>query len=814
MIAKPILELKNVKDTKGVLVKKTLQDLKDEEPLSIIDKDKVKEFAYKSYSFGDFSVPDRCKDGKYLKGKRDVVYDIDGIPKGYADQFDNIVQCLKDYGIGGYLHTTHSHNPKIGIQKLRLIVDVDVETIPIEHYRGFYKFILEHIEVLDKNPDWLDEKAEEPTQIFFAKSYHPNRKDSFREELIKGDPFPFDDYLKTIDKKLKEAKPQEPSTDYSKINFPDDDKNRETLLDGLSYLEPSEELPYWQKVIFSWSFLYQEKGWDKQWLEENLIEWSKKSKDPKHSWGDGSDAEKQFYSLFNRVSNTPKKITVRWFLKEVGIQKKEHKKKLNSNHITSHKHNENDATLIHRILNEHFYIYNNGERSLLLKSDIKELTKKENDNIIQYTKRFAQKETLARVLFKLGHGFFTDKTLEDAIKNFIITHKDEKTGFGFYPNENIAKKINLFPEEFATPIPKNPQPVDLEKEAPTWYWLCKIATGHYLPQVDWFNELFSHRVQKPHEKPQHCIVLLGRQGTGKGTIRRVLTKLFGKIVENITDINSVMGKHNEMLLTTYIAWLDEGGFKYTPEFWNRFKSYITEDTKVIQPKHKKAMTVDSRELWIIATNDFYDLKIDKDDRRFVFFNMSDELRDASDDELKRINKELDKELPKLMEHFATRDISKFNRFTAPPQSELFDKQKIVNLKGFQGLFFRMADEGIYYQVLKPSGKLEFKETPYNLDEPQVLFSEDLIEIVNNHPEFKNRHQYYTKYDLANAIEELGGFKNCKKKHYRKESYLRGYKSPTLERFRELIQSNYKLQHQWSESVESLRKAREEGEDDL
>ena len=818
MIPKPILELKNAKITEGVLVKKTLKDLYDEEAVVILDKDdgKQRDKRYKGYLYGDYSVPDRCKDGNYLKGKTQVAFDIDKIPKGYPDQFPLIVNCFKEYGISCHIYTSWSHDPKNGIQKYRIIVEIDRETIPVEHYTGFYFYIRDTIDILKDNPEWLDTKAESPTQFFYAKSYHPDRKDDFREELVEADPFPFGDYLNSVDKKLKEAelKPIQGLQSDDDIEFPDTEKYRDILMDGLTYFSPDERIDVWQRVIHSWAYLYQQKEWDKQWLEDKLIEWSKKSKDPKDVWDDdGSDTVKQFHSLFNYQVN---KMDIRWFRKQVRIRKKEHKENPKGNHINGQKQYENDAQLLQRILNEYFYIYNTGEQSLILKEDIRELSKKNSDDIIEYKSEKAQAKRLDRILYKLGHGMYPYKTRVDAINLFTTVHQDEKTGFGFYPNQDVPSKINLFPQEFATPIPKNPQPVDLEKECPEWYALCSRATGHYLPQVNWFLDILSHRVQKPQEKPQHCIVLLGRQGTGKGTLRRVLTGLFGKIVENITDITSVMGKHNEMLLTTYIAWLDEGGFKYTPEFWNRFKSYITEDTKVIQPKHKKAMSVESRELWIIATNDFYDLKIDKDDRRFAFFSMSDELRDASDEELERINKELDKELPKIMEHFATRDISKFNRFTAPPQSELFDKQKIVNLKGFQGLFLRMAEDGIYYRVQSPLGKLEFKETNYDLDKPQLIFSGDLEDAVNKHDEFKNKHQHYTKYDLKNAIEELGGFKKKKIKHYRTGKLRWAIYFPPLEEFRNLLKNKYRLNtYQFAESIESLRETREEeGEDDL
>jgi len=96
----------------------------------------------------------------------------------------------------------------------------------------------------------------------------------------------------------------------------------------------------------------------------------------------------------------------------------------------------------------------------------------------------------------------------------------------------------------------------------------------------------AHMVQRPEEKPGIMIVLLGGQGTGKGTFFQLLAKIWSRSTLLVSDVSHVVGGFNAALEHNYAICMDEALFSGDKKAADRLKSLITEPTITIEAKYQ------------------------------------------------------------------------------------------------------------------------------------------------------------------------------------------------------------------------------------
>ncbi len=221
------------------------------------------------------------------------------------------------------------------------------------------------------------------------------------------------------------------------------------------------------------------------------------------------------------------------------------------------------------------------------------------------------------------------------------------------------------------------------------YGICNGDAKAYKYLICYLAHLF----QKPEEKPGIMIVLLGGQGTGKGTLEIILRMMFEATMLMVSDVDSVIGRFNAVLERTYLVFMDEALFFGDKKSTERLKSYVTSKNVQIEEKHQPERSIESFHRFFAASNSTtHFAQTDYDDRRMMYFKVSDENKGNTEywENLYRAIKV--GEVEALAEYLINLDISDFV-VTERPQSEELLSQKIQSLQPLQKYWFDRLWDG-------------------------------------------------------------------------------------------------------------------------
>ena len=241
-------------------------------------------------------------------------------------------------------------------------------------------------------------------------------------------------------------------------------------------------------------------------------------------------------------------------------------------------------------------------------------------------------------------------------------------------------------------VPPNVEPV-----AGDWSvietFLLNIICDRDRTLFDYLIKFLAHMWQKPEEKPGILIVLLGGQGSGKGTLFNLLQSIWSRTTLHVSDVEHVTGGFNGAMERNYIVNMDEALFSGDRRSMDRLKSMITEPKITIEQKYQPRRTIQSLHRFFAASNHDHFGNIELDDRRFVFLRVSDKRKGNHDyfDELyAAINDPV--QLGAFVHKLATLDITDFNSRAKPNTSELLE-QKLQSLRGFARYWYEVLSTG-------------------------------------------------------------------------------------------------------------------------
>jgi hypothetical protein len=122
------------------------------------------------------------------------------------------------------------------------------------------------------------------------------------------------------------------------------------------------------------------------------------------------------------------------------------------------------------------------------------------------------------------------------------------------------------------------------------------------------------------------ITLISLQGSGKGTLMKLMTLMLGKkkVLETTTPSRDVWGQFNGLMPNYFLINLNELSKKKTVESEGQFKQMATDGTMTINQKGVAQYTIDSYHRFIITTNNEDPIKTPTDDRRNLIIRSSDE----------------------------------------------------------------------------------------------------------------------------------------------------------------------------------------------
>jgi len=292
---------------------------------------------------------------------------------------------------------------------------------------------------------------------------------------------------------------------------------------------------------------------------------------------------------------------------------------------------------------------------------------------------------------------------------------------------------------------------------------------------DYLMKFLVHMWQKPEEKPGVMIVLLGGQGTGKGTLFNLLQSIWSRTTLQVSAVEHVTGGFNAAMERSYIINMDEALFSGDRKSMDRLKSMITEPTIAIEQKYQPRRTIQSIHRFFAASNHDHFGNIETDDRRFVFLRVSDK-RQGDHDYFSRLYAAINDpvQLGAFVHKLATLDITDFNFRAKPNTGELLE-QKLQSLKGFARYWYEVLCTG----YIKGSSEFGFS---IEWEDAQFVSTNDLCKGYVRHGS-KSR-----QYDAAQSTEIKKGLaKWCPDANYNRKQLNgkqeRGYQLPSLDQAR-------------------------------
>ena len=203
----------------------------------------------------------------------------------------------------------------------------------------------------------------------------------------------------------------------------------------------------------------------------------------------------------------------------------------------------------------------------------------------------------------------------------------------------------------------------------------------------------AHMLQYPEEKPGIMIVLLGAQGTGKGTFFKLLSKIWHRTMLEVNDVDHVIGNFNAILEQKYVICMDEALFAGDRKKLERLKSLITEPTCRIEQKYQPARIISSYHRFFAASNSDQFAHVELDDRRFLFLRVSRSRQGDSkyfDEVLRCIDDPAT--IAAMVYDLMRMDLTDFN-VRIRPRTEEHLSQKIQSLTGFDRYWFEVLQSG-------------------------------------------------------------------------------------------------------------------------
>jgi hypothetical protein len=217
----------------------------------------------------------------------------------------------------------------------------------------------------------------------------------------------------------------------------------------------------------------------------------------------------------------------------------------------------------------------------------------------------------------------------------------------------------------------------------------------------------AHMLQRPEHKPGIMIVLLGGQGTGKGTLFQILKAIWSRTTLLVSDVDNVIGHFNAAIERNFVLCMDEALFAGDKKAMDRLKSLVTEPTITIEEKHQPRRSVESFHRFFAASNHAHFAQVDPDDRRFMFLRVSEgrkgdhtywtELHEAIADP---------SAIAAMAHDLLSYNLSTFNPRMRPCGLVHVD-QKLRSLMGFERYWLEVLEAGDFYPGAEGVGVLEW-----------------------------------------------------------------------------------------------------------
>jgi hypothetical protein len=144
---------------------------------------------------------------------------------------------------------------------------------------------------------------------------------------------------------------------------------------------------------------------------------------------------------------------------------------------------------------------------------------------------------------------------------------------------------------------------------------------------DWLLNWMADGVQNRGEVIGTAPVLIGMPGTGKGVLAHAYARLWGPHSVTVTHPEHVLGRFSGHLIARRFVLIDEGTFGGNRREAGQLKTRITEPVVLLEKKGIDAIRMKNRMIFMLASNEASVVPADKNDRRWMIFEVGDNHRE-------------------------------------------------------------------------------------------------------------------------------------------------------------------------------------------
>lgn len=205
--------------------------------------------------------------------------------------------------------------------------------------------------------------------------------------------------------------------------------------------------------------------------------------------------------------------------------------------------------------------------------------------------------------------------------------------------------------------------------------LCGGVEEHYQYLLYWFANM----VQNPASPGQVATVLRGGRGTGKGTMARVLMRIFGQHALQVSNSKYLTGQFNGHLRDCVFLFADEAFFAGDKKHESILKHLITEPTLTIEAKFQDMRASPNYVHILMASNEDWVVPAGHDERRYFVLEVGKE-KQRDWGYLEALHEEIRGDGPAAFLHdLLALDLSDWNVWDAPATAGL-STQKLLSME--------------------------------------------------------------------------------------------------------------------------------------
>ncbi len=209
-----------------------------------------------------------------------------------------------------------------------------------------------------------------------------------------------------------------------------------------------------------------------------------------------------------------------------------------------------------------------------------------------------------------------------------VGRKTYKEGVCFEPYSiDPPKNMNVHKLNTWTGFPYEPIPYDNERIEVITEYILEIVCHDNRDYFDYLIRWLARGFQEPAKQAEVAVVLRGSKGSGKGTLGKLIKKMWGAHGQHITSSKHLTGNFNAHLKNCGFLFADEAFFAGDKAGEANLQTLITEPTMMVEYKGVNAFESKNCLKILMASNKEWVIPSSKDERRYFCLDIEESERE-------------------------------------------------------------------------------------------------------------------------------------------------------------------------------------------